>query len=94
MRTSAFYDVCRLAGLRQRFACFSVRGLVVDRMGERGTAMFKKCAQRGLASGGLELYCYIGSCCFFREGCTGWRAVGVYGTANSQRPPPLFLSNR
>ena len=46
--------------------------------------MFQKCAQRGLASCGLELYCYIGSCSFAPEGCTGWRAVEVYGRGNSQ----------
>ena len=50
---------------------------------EQGTAMFKKCAQRGLASCGLELYCYIWSCWFSPKGCMGSRAVGVYGKGNS-----------
>ena len=54
--------------------------------------MFKKCAERGLASYGLELYCYMWSCWFSREGCTGWRAVGVYGRGNSQCPFQAWLN--
>ena len=38
---------------------------------ERGMAMFKKCTQRGLASCGLELDCYIRWWWFSLEGCTG-----------------------
>ena len=52
--------------------------------GEQGTAMFKKCARRGLARCGLELHCYIWCRCISHDGWTRWRAAGVYGRGNSQ----------
>ena len=54
--------------------------------------MLKKCAQRGLARCGLEVHCYTSSCRFSFQGWTGWRAIGVYGSGNSQCPFQAWLN--
>ena len=71
---------------RRRCALFRAEGGSGPHGEERGPAMFKKCAQRGLASCGLKLYNHIGSFRFSLKGYTGWRAVGVCGRGNSSCP--------
>ena len=46
--------------------------------------MLKKCAQAGLAKCGLEVHYWTSSYRFSFQGWTGWWAIGVYGSGNSQ----------